>query len=184
LRPSGHPEPLPRLRRLDLAPATVYDPFVLDFYDLIARLGTAVLIGCVIGINREVQGKPTGVRTLGLVALGAALAVMASTDFVDNSQNGNASRAIQGVITGIGFLGAGVILKDRSSGHVQGLTTAASIWVTACLGIVCGLGAWKVVLVSAVLMIALLTGGGLIDHEIHRRWLVRKKDRPDKDTPS
>jgi putative Mg2+ transporter-C (MgtC) family protein len=151
---------------------------------LIARLGATVLIGCAIGINREVQGKPTGVRTLGLVALGAALAVMASTDFAGNGHEGSASRAIQGVITGIGFLGVGVILKDSTNGHVQGLTTAASIWVTACLGLICGLGTWKAVLVSAGLMIALLTVGGLIDHEIHRRWCAREKDRMDKDVPS
>src|SRR4051794_16921539 len=109
---------------------------VLEFSELIIRLGAAVLVGCAIGLDREVQGKPTGVRTLGLVALGSALAVMASTDFAANADlhDGSTSRAIQGTLTGIGFLGAGVILKDNSSGHIQGLTTAASIWVTALHG--------------------------------------------------
>src|SRR3954468_11544795 len=118
---------------------------VLEFPDLILRLGAAVLVGCAIGLDREVQGKPTGIRTLGLVALGSALAVMASTDFAPNADlhDGSTSRAIQGILTGIGFLGAGVILKDNTSGHIQGLATAASIWVTACMGLVCGLGAWN-----------------------------------------
>jgi putative Mg2+ transporter-C (MgtC) family protein len=86
---------------------------VLEFSELIIRLGAAVLVGCAIGLDREVQGKPTGVRTLGLVALGSALAVMASTDFAANADvhDGSTSRAIQGILTGIGFLGAGVILK-------------------------------------------------------------------------
>src|SRR3954470_13716663 len=158
---------------------------VLGFSELIIRLGAAALIGCAIGLDREIKGKPTGVRTLGLVALGSALAVMSSTDFVATapSHDGSTSRAIQGVITGIGFLGGGVILKDSSSGHVQGLTTAAAIWVTACMGFVCGLGAWKAVWISAGLIFALLIVGGRIDEIVHHRWQAREKDRPDQDRP-
>jgi putative Mg2+ transporter-C (MgtC) family protein len=158
---------------------------VLGFSELIIRLGAAALIGCAIGLDREIKGKPTGVRTLGLVALGSALAVMSSTDFVATatSHDGSTSRAIQGVITGIGFLGGGVILKDSSSGHVQGLTTAAAIWVTAGMGFVCGLGAWKAVWISAGLIFALLIVGGRIDEIVHHRWQAREKDRPDQDRP-
>jgi putative Mg2+ transporter-C (MgtC) family protein len=158
---------------------------VLAYPELIARLGAAVAIGCAIGVNREVRGKPTGVRTLGLVALGAALAVIVSAHLPEDAQDRSVSRAVQGVLTGVGFLGAGVILKDGASGHVQGLTTAASIWLTACLGLVCGLGAWKAVLVSSGLIALLLTVGGRIDHEIHRRWRTRDEEKPPfKDLPS
>jgi putative Mg2+ transporter-C (MgtC) family protein len=158
---------------------------VLEFPELIIRLGAAVLIGCAIGLDREVQGKPTGVRTLGLVALGSALAVMGSTDFAANvnPHDGSTSRAIQGIITGIGFLGAGVILKDNTSGHIQGLTTAASIWVTACMGLVCGLGAWKAALIGAGLIFFLLVVGGRIDKAVHGRWQAREKSRSDQDQP-
>ena len=157
---------------------------MLDTSDLIARLGTAMLIGCAIGASREVRGKPTGVRTLGLVALGAALAVLPSAHLPENLADRSVSRAVQGVLTGIGFLGAGVILKDSAGGHVQGLTTAASIWMTACLGLVCGLGAWQAVFIAAVLIALLLTVGGVIDHAIHRRWRTRHDEQPVKDTPS
>jgi putative Mg2+ transporter-C (MgtC) family protein len=158
---------------------------VLECSELIIRLGAAVLVGCAIGLDREVQGKPTGVRTLGLVALGSALAVMASTDFAANADlhDGSTSRAIQGTLTGIGFLGAGVILKDNTSGHIQGLTTAASIWVTACMGLVCGLGAWKAAVIGAALIVLLLMVGGRIDKAVHGRWQAREKNRPDHDQP-
>ena len=157
---------------------------MLTWGQLIARLGVAMAIGCLIGFSREVRGKPTGVRTLGLVALGAALAVIVSAHLPEEVQDRSVSRAVQGVLTGIGFLGAGVILKDSAGGHVQGLTTAASIWLTACLGLVCGLGAWKALLVSSALIALLLTIGGRIDHEIHRRWRKEQPAAIPKDTPS
>lgn len=110
---------------------------------ILLRLGAAALIGAAIGLNRDLHGKPTGVRTLGLVGLGTALVVLASMDFktAEGLDANPVSRAIQGVLTGIGFLGAGVIVRNSTGQKVQGLTTAALIWLTACLGIVCGLGA-------------------------------------------
>jgi len=137
------------------------------------RLGAALLIGAVIGLNRDLHGKPTGVRTLGLVGLGAALVVLASMDFqADMDPYANpVSRVIQGVLTGIGFLGAGVILRDDSSKKIHGLTTAALIWLTACLGVVCGLGAWKVALIALVFAFLLLTVGGRIEDRLHRKWV-------------
>jgi putative Mg2+ transporter-C (MgtC) family protein len=137
------------------------------------RLGAATLIGAVIGLNRDLHGKPTGVRTLGLVSLGAALVVLASMDFkTDFGLDANpVSRAIQGVLTGIGFLGAGVIVRDSLGKKIQGLTTAALIWLTACLGIVCGLGAWKVALIALVFVFALLVVGGPFERWLHRRWV-------------
>jgi putative Mg2+ transporter-C (MgtC) family protein len=137
--------------------------------DIFLRLGAAAVIGAAIGLNRDLHGKPTGVRTLGLVGLGAALVVLASMDFhTGQGLDANpVSRAIQGVLTGIGFLGAGVIVRDSMGKTVQGLTTAALIWLTACLGIVCGLGAWTVALVALVLVFVLLAGGGALEQWLH-----------------
>src|SRR5262249_58754599 len=95
--------------------------------------------------------KGMGVRTLGLVALGSPLAVLA----VAHDRLADVSRVIQGVIMGVGFIGAGVILHHATSGKVHGMTTAASIWVTAALGVLCGLAAWKVLVVAG-------PGGGVV----------------------
>lgn len=139
------------------------------------RMIAAVLIGCVIGLDRNLRGKPTGVKTLGLVALASALVTMASLGFaVDGiAADDRSARAIQGIVTGIGFLGAGVILQNGSEGRIRGLTTAASIWVTAALGIACGIGAWSVALIATVIVLLLFTVGRKIEHTLHRRWLKR-----------
>src|ERR1700712_1782693 len=121
--------------------------------DLCLRLASAVLVGGLIGINREARAKPVGVRTLGLVSLGSALVTLAGSGFTGDMIHANAiSRAIQGIVTGVGFLGAGVILKGEKLGQVKGLTTAAAIWVTAALGIVCGVGAYAPLVISMVLL--------------------------------
>ena len=119
------------------------------------RLGAAVLVGTVLGLNRELHGKPAGLRTHALVCLGAALAVIMVLRSPDGSLAGDqnaVSRVVQGILTGVGFLGAGVILHDPN-GHISGLTTAATIWICAVLGLVCGLGHW-VILGTAVILIA------------------------------
>jgi putative Mg2+ transporter-C (MgtC) family protein len=141
--------------------------------EITLRLGAAALIGAAIGLNRDLHGKPTGVRTLGLVGLGSALVVLASTDFLGTMPTldlNPVSRAIQGVLTGIGFLGAGVIMQDRGTKKVQGLTTAALIWLTACMGIVCALGAWLPAAVAFVLVFVLLIGGGRLERWFHQVW--------------
>jgi len=141
--------------------------------DITLRLAAAAFIGAAIGLNRDLRGKPTGVRTLGLVGLGAALVVLASTDFLvvpPTTDPNPVSRAIQGVLTGIGFLGAGVIVRGVGEKKVQGLTTAALIWLTACMGVVCGLGAWIPALVAFCMVFLLLVGGGSLERWMHRRW--------------
>ena len=129
---------------------------MIGWLDIFVRLGAATAIGGAIGLNRELHHKPTGVRTLGLVGLGSALAMLAVAD----DPQADVSRVIQGVITGIGFLGAGVILHRPTGGKVHGLTTAATIWVTACLGILCGIAAWRTVAVAILFTAVLLTVGG------------------------
>jgi putative Mg2+ transporter-C (MgtC) family protein len=139
----------------------------MDTLDIAMRLGAALLVGGAIGLNRDLHGKPTGVRTLSLVALGSALAVMAVT----NSGEINAvSRIIQGVLTGIGFLGAGVIMRTAGDDHVHGLTTAACVWLTACVGVVCGVAEWRVIFVGVPLVFAVLILGGRIEKAIRRLW--------------
>jgi putative Mg2+ transporter-C (MgtC) family protein len=99
------------------------------------------------GVYLELRGKPTGLRMLGLVALASAVAVLA----VAQHSEADRSRVIQGVIAGVGFLGAGVILHlGRDVGAVHGLSTAATIWFTASLGVLCGLAAWRLLAVALV----------------------------------
>lgn len=135
----------------------------LDTETLLFRLGAAALAGGLIGLNRDLTNKPIGVRTLGLVALGSAVVVVSTIQFPGIADDANAaSRVIQGIIqglmTGISFIGAGVILRNSSTRRVRGLTTAATVWVTAALGIACGLGAWRTVVIAMILAFVLLIG--------------------------
>ncbi|MEE8630784.1 MULTISPECIES: MgtC/SapB family protein [Methylobacterium] len=155
---------------------------MMDPFDICLRLGAAILAGGLVGVNREMHSKPVGVRTLGLVALGAALVTMAGSGFSGDGTDANASRAIQGTITGIGFLGAGVIVKGEGN-RVHGLTTAAAIWVTAALGILCGLGAFLPLALGTVFLLLTLFVGGLIDRAIDLRRPA-KHGRPGSDPAS
>jgi putative Mg2+ transporter-C (MgtC) family protein len=105
---------------------------------LIVRLLVAALMGAIIGYDRERNASPAGFRTHILVALGAALFVIAPAQAGFSADD--VSRVVQGIVAGIGFLGAGAILKQDASLTVRGLTTAASIWLTAAIGIAAGLG--------------------------------------------
>lgn len=105
---------------------------------IFVRLIAALLVGGIIGFQREASGKPAGLRTHMLVCMGTALFVLAAGEV--GMQQDAMSRVVQGLATGIGFLGAGAILKLESSRRIQGLTTAAGIWMTAALGVAIGLG--------------------------------------------
>jgi putative Mg2+ transporter-C (MgtC) family protein len=134
---------------------------ILEFDDIALRLGAASLCGALIGINRDLRNKPIGARTLGLVALGTATVAVASIQFPGVAENPDAaSRVVQGVIqgvmTGISFIGAGVVLRDPRSRTVEGLTTAATVWIAAALGIACGLGAWRSVTIAVPIAFVLL----------------------------
>ena len=143
---------------------------MLDWTDVILRLTVAALVGGAIGLDRDLRGKPTGVRTMGIVALGSALIVLASQYPAHVTDQAAASRVMQGIITGIGFLGAGVILRNPSGGKVRGLTTAASIWLTACIGAACGAGAWPLVLTSGVLVAVILGFGRRVEQAFERYY--------------
>ena len=145
---------------------------MMDVFEITTRLAAATIVGAAIGLNRDLHGKPTGMRTLGIVALGSALIVMASGSFAptESADWSAMSRTIQGLIAGIGFLGAGVIMRSNGEQtHVHGLTTAASIWLTACLGVVCAVGAWAALVVALALTFLLLVFGGPVERLLHRR---------------
>ena len=116
-------------------------------WDAGLRLLAATACGLLVGFNRDLKNKPTGMRTLGLVCLGACLVALAALQADPLRANPDAmSRVVQGVLqgvmTGIGFLGAGVILKHPGDARVKGLTTAAAVWITAALGVACALASW------------------------------------------
>ena len=138
----------------------------MDTLEIALRLGAATLAGVVLGVNRDLHGKPTGVRTLGLVCLGSALAVLS----IHSVTGTDASRVIQGIVTGVGFLGAGVIVRNDSGHHVHGLTTAACVWVTACLGAACAIAEWQIVVLGVALVFVILIFGGPFEKAIDRRW--------------
>ncbi|BBU28659.1 magnesium transporter [Burkholderia sp. THE68] len=149
--------------------------------DAVLRMLTAMLIGCIIGIDRDLHGKPTGMKTLGLVSLGACIATMCAQGFsMTLSADADVSRAVQGIVTGVGFLGAGVILQNPRENRVRGLTTAASIWVTAAVGIVCGLGVWSVAFIAMLMMIALMVIGRVVEKRLLRRWMNKPEDERQK----
>ena len=121
---------------------------------ILVRLLLAALLGGVLGYEREQQGKAAGIRTHMLVAMGAALFVLVPQQA--GMQVADMSRVIQGIVAGIGFLGAGAIIKNRSEENVLGLTTAAGVWMTAAIGIACGLGRESTAVLSTLLALAVL----------------------------
>lgn len=125
-----------------------------QFTRVLVRLLLAALLGGVLGYEREHQGKAAGIRTHMLVAMGAAMFVLVPQQA--GMIVGDMSRVIQGIVTGIGFLGAGAIIKNRGEDDVRGLTTAAGVWMTAAIGIACGLGRESIAVLSTVLTLLVL----------------------------
>lgn len=132
----------------------------------VTRIGAAALAGALIGLNRDLHGKAIGVRTLGVVAIACCALTLAAVQFGEQAGNHGAEtmgRATQGLMAGIGFLGGGVIL--RRSRHIKGLTTAALVWLTAALGVSCGVGAWAITTVALGCVFLLLVLGRLADRQ-------------------
>ncbi|MBD0390791.1 MAG: MgtC/SapB family protein [Nostoc sp. C3-bin3] len=136
-----------------------------DWPHIAFRLSLALLVGCLIGFNRQQGGRPAGMRTFMLVSMGAALFVMIPLQAEGESPYAatNAlSRTIQGVATGIGFLGAGLILQESprksATPKVKGLTTAACVWTAAGLGAAIGCGLWQMGLLGGLLTLITLSG--------------------------
>ena len=149
----------------------------LSFGTVLLRLGAAVGVGALIGLDRELRQKPAGIRTLALVALGSAVFVLETIDSSRSPYTDPTSRVIQGIITGVGFLGAGSIMRNIGEESVRGLTTAASIWLAAAMGIACGLANWPLVVVGGLLGVLVLVITP-VERVIHNRRRTDLKNEP------
>jgi len=134
---------------------------------VVIRVIAALLLGGFLGIERERSGKPAGFRTHILVCLATAVVVLACTE-VKMSIDG-LSRVIQGIVTGIGFVGAGSILKLSEQQKIKGLTTAAGLWMTAIIGIAVGLGALGLAVIGTLLTLLVLGLEHVLDSRIARK---------------
>jgi putative Mg2+ transporter-C (MgtC) family protein len=134
---------------------------------VLVRLVAAALFGAVIGLQRERAGKPAGLRTHMLVALGAALFVIAAIE--SGITQSDLARVIQGIATGIGFIGGGAILKLSEEREITGLTTAAGIWLTAAAGVAAGMGRWGAAALAVALTWIILAVLVRVEAGIERR---------------
>jgi putative Mg2+ transporter-C (MgtC) family protein len=160
---------------------------VLEPSEVALRLFAAAAAGIILGINRDLKRKPTGMRTLALVALGAALATVTSVYLTKIQADPNAlSRVVQGVLqgvlTGIAFLGAGAIIRSDKAGEHPGLTTAANVFVVAAIGIACGLGEWWAAFFGFAFAFIILVALSPIEQRLER--LANKKHPEDAKKPS
>ena len=123
----------------------------------------AVVLGSMVGLERELHQKAAGLRTIILISAGAALFTVVAGHFSDPNAS---TRVVQGVITGVGFIGAGTIIRDRASVH--GITTAATIWLMTGVGIACGLRMYEIAIGVTILTLIVLGGLNPLDKKIHR----------------
>lgn len=145
-----------------------------DQLDIIFRVLVAGGLGALVGLEREVRGYPAGIRTLALVAMGSALFTDMSVLFPSDVSG---SRIASQIVVGVGFLGAGVIIQER--GNVRGMTTAASIWCAAAIGMASGISLYVVAVGVAVMMVLLLEARPVtrrIDELLHRAGAAVEDD--------
>lgn len=138
--------------------------------EIIIKSITAIILGSMIGLERETHNHPAGLRTHALVCYGATIVMMIGLHLQKNIDINATSRLIQGVITGIGFIGAGAILRDGNK--VRGLTTAATVWVTASIGLAVGIGMIVEAVIITMHMLLLLIGFRWIE----KKWLSNTRD--------
>ncbi|MBC5784677.1 MgtC/SapB family protein [Ramlibacter sp. USB13] len=146
---------------------------VRDVTQLVVRLLLAALLGGILGYERERQGKPAGVRTHMLVAASSALVVLVATQ--SGMDKEALSRVLQGLLSGVGFVCAGAILKLEKEEQVHGLTTAAGVWMTAAIGIAAGLGREMTAALSTLIVLGIL----LLEGPIRRRMGARPQSPDD-----
>ncbi|MFI4885674.1 MAG: MgtC/SapB family protein [Steroidobacterales bacterium] len=142
---------------------------------VVLRMVAALIIGTIIGLQRELTHKPAGLRTHLLVALGSALLVVAAVNA--DLKPADVSRVIQGLITGIGFLGGGTILKLTREHEIRGLTTAAGIWLTAAASIAAGLGEFADAFIGVLFALIVLTAVGKLGGHASDRNESESTDR-------
>ena len=146
---------------------TVGLPDARQFIHVVIRLMAAALLGGVIGFQRERAGKPAGLRTHILVTLGTCVFVLACSGY-GMSSNG-LSRVIQGIVTGIGFIGAGSILKLNDERDIKGLTTAASVWIASAIGVAVGLGGLGLAILATISTLIVLAVVWRIEQRLEKR---------------
>ena len=142
-------------------------PDSVEIARIVVRLLVAVVLGGILGLQRAHVGKAAGVRTHTLVSLGAAIVVL--LPHLIEMSSADVSRIIQGILTGIGFIGGGVILKMSEQHQIVGITTAASIWLAAILGIVTGTGRLSLAIVGAILAFIILSVFGWLENKMFGR---------------
>lgn len=150
-------------------------PDTQQFVRVLIRLFAAVLLGAVIGLQREWVGKPAGIRTHVLATLGACVFTLASLGF--GMGEDGLSRVVQGIVTGIGFLGAGSILKLDDKRDIQGLTTAASIFMSAAIGVAVGMGGLGLALLATILTLIVLALVGTFEFGFDKHRPIDREDR-------
>jgi putative Mg2+ transporter-C (MgtC) family protein len=138
---------------------------------VIIRVTAAVILGGILGIQRERAGKPAGLRTHMIVCLGTAVVVLAC--LASSMDMSGLSRVIQGIVTGIGFIGAGSILKLSEQREIRGLTTAAGLWMTAAIGVAVGLGSLGVALIGTATTFIVLSLIGAVESRLDKREKTR-----------
>ncbi len=142
----------------------------MPYFEALARLLIAILVGGLLGYEREKEDKPAGLRTHMLVALGACAATLAAIHISFSMSEGDQSmrldpiRVVEGIMGGLGFLGAGSIIQ--SGGSVRGITTAATIWVVGALGVCAGLGAYEICVTVVVLGFIILRVLGVVETKL------------------
>lgn len=140
----------------------------LSDVELVQRLLTAALLGAVIGFERELRQKSAGLRTNILIAIGSALFTLMSYEMASEASDGDPGRIAAQIVTGIGFLGAGAIM--RTNVGVQGLTTAATVWVNAAVGVAAGGGEYHLAFIATAVTVAVLLVLEPLEGIVHRRW--------------
>lgn len=146
---------------------------------LLERLGLATLAGSAIGLNRKLHGKPVGIRTHSLIALGSATFVYVSYGAGNPVTGAPVPQTVQGIVTGIGFVGAGVILhRSGSKEKITGLTTASALWFTAALGVACGAGLFVPAIVATIIALFVLVIGGPLEGYFEGRFRQRHPKPP------
>jgi putative Mg2+ transporter-C (MgtC) family protein len=136
------------------------------------RLAAAAIFGAAIGIERQYAGKSAGVRTHMLVTVGSTVFMLTATHY--GMASDGISRVMQGIATGIGFIGAGTIIKHESAMDVKGLTTSAGIWIAAAIGVAAGLGAVGLAGIATVLTLVILTVTVALDNWVNKGRITKK----------
>jgi putative Mg2+ transporter-C (MgtC) family protein len=144
--------------------------------DDIGRIAVAALLGGILGFEREWKGHWAGLRTHMMVSIGCAIFVIGGLD-VAGEHRDSVTRVIQGITSGIGFLGAGTILKLDKKQEIKGLTTASSIWLAAALGTTAGLAEYALAVAAAIMSIFVLAGLGQMESYFERRQAANRKER-------